>query len=71
MLESIIIPIFKKFEKKECSNYRGEPYFSVTYKLLFNIMTSNSCPYAEKVIGNHDCGFRRNSPTNDLTFYIC
>jgi len=33
---------------------------SVMYKILINILLSKLTPYAEEIIGDHQCGFRRN-----------
>ena len=41
-----------------------------TYKVLSNILLSRLIPYAEKVIGDHQCGFRRNRSTTDHIFCI-
>jgi len=40
------------------------------YKILSIILLSRLTPYAEKVIGVHQCGFRRKSSTTDRTFCI-
>ena len=43
---------------------------STTYKILSNILLSKLIPYAEEVIGDQQCGFRRNSSTTDHIFCI-
>jgi hypothetical protein len=43
---------------------------STPYKILFNILLSRLIPYADKIIGDHQCGFRRNRSTNEQSFYI-
>jgi len=40
------------------------------YKILSNILLSRLIPYAEEVIGDHQCGFRRNRSTTDHIFCI-
>ena len=49
--ESIIIPIHKKGDKKDCNNYRGIPLLPTTYKILSNILLSRLVPYAKQIIG--------------------
>ena len=41
-----------------------------TYKILSNILLSMLKPYAEEIIGDHQCGFRRNRSTTDHLFCI-
>ena len=38
--------------------------------MLSNILLSKETPYAEEIIGNHQCGLRRNKSTTDHTFCI-
>ena len=68
--ESIIVPIQKKGDKTDCNNYRGISLLPTTYKILSNILLSRLTPYAEEVIGDHQCGFRCNRSTIDHTFCI-
>jgi hypothetical protein len=68
--ESIIVPIYKKGDKKDCSNYRGISLLSTTYQILSNVLLSRLTPYAEEIIGEHQCGFRRNRSTSDHIFCI-
>ena len=58
--ESIIVPIHKKGDKTDGNNYRGISLLSTTYKILSNILLSMLNSYAEEIIGDHQCGFRRN-----------
>ena len=44
---------------------------SPTYKILSNILLSRLVPYAEEIIGDHQCGFQRNRSTTDHIFCIC
>jgi hypothetical protein len=58
--ESIDMPIHKKSDKTDCSNYRGISLLSTSYKILPNIHLSSLILYADEIIGDHQCGFRRN-----------
>ena len=68
--KQVIVPIYKKGDKTECSNYRGISILPTTHKILINILPSRLTPYAEEIIGDHQCGFRRNRSTTDHIFCI-
>jgi len=68
--ESVIVPIHKKGHKTDCNNYRGISLLPTTYEVLSNILLSRLIPYAEEVIGGHQCGFRRNRSNTDHIFCI-
>ena len=68
--ELIIVPICKKGDKTDCSNYRGISLLPVMYKILSNILLSRLTIYAEKIIGDHQCGFQHNRSTTDDIFCI-
>ena len=55
--ESVIVPIYKKGDKTDCSNYRGISLVSTTYKTLSSILLSMLTPYAEEIIGDHHGDF--------------
>ena len=69
--ESIIVLVYTKGEKTDCSNYRGLSLLPTTCKILSNTLLSSLTPYAEEIIGGHQCGFRRNKSTTDHIFCIC
>jgi hypothetical protein len=68
--ESITVPIHKKGDKTDCNNYRGISLLPTTYKIFSNILLSRLTPYADEIIGDHQCGFRRNRSTTDQLPYI-
>jgi hypothetical protein len=68
--ESIIVRIYKKGDKTDCTNYRGISLLSTAYEILSNILLSRLTPYVNEIIGDHQCGFRRNRSTMDQIFYI-
>ena len=43
---------------------------STPYKILSNILLSRMTPYANEIIGEYQCGFRRNRSTVDHIFSI-
>jgi hypothetical protein len=51
--ESIIVPIYKKSNKTDCSNYRGISLLSTSYKILPNILLSRLTAYVDNVIWGH------------------
>ena len=63
--ESIIVPIYKKGDKTDCSNYRGITLLPTTYKTLTNILLSKLTPYTEEIIGDHQREFRHNRSITD------
>jgi len=67
--ELIIAPICKD-NKTDGNNYRGISLLPTTYKILTNILLSRLTPYAEEIIGGHQCGFQRNRSTTDHVFCI-
>ena len=68
--ESIIVPIHKKGDKRDCNNYRGISLLLTTYKILSKILLSRLTPYAEEIIEDHQCGFRHKKSTTDHLFCI-
>jgi len=63
-------PIYKKGDKRDCSNYRGISVLLTTYKILSSILPSRLTPYAEEIIGDHQCGFRCSRSNTDYIFCI-
>ena len=62
--------VFMGGHKTDCSSYRGISLLSTTYIILSNFPLSRLTPYAEEIIGDHQCGFRRNRLTTDRIFCI-
>ena len=55
--EWIIVPIYKKGDKTDYSNYSGLSVLSTMYKTSSNILLSRLTPYAGEITGDHQCGF--------------
>jgi hypothetical protein len=63
-----VVPIHKNGEKTDGSNYRGISLLSNLYKILSVILLAKLTPYAEEIIEDNQCGFRRNRSTTDQIF---
>jgi len=55
--EAITLPIYKKGDKTDCSNYRGLSLLLTMYKILSNVLLSKFTPYAEEITGDRQCRF--------------
>jgi hypothetical protein len=51
--ESIIVPVHKKGDKTDCSNYRGISLISTSYKILSNTLLSRLSPYTDGITEDH------------------
>jgi hypothetical protein len=69
--ESITVPICKRANKADYSNYRGISLLSSTYNILSYILLSRLTPNAEGINEYHQCGFGCNRSTADHIFGIC
>jgi hypothetical protein len=68
--ESIIVPVLKKGDKPDCSNYRGISLLSTSYRILPIVLFSRLSPCICEITGDHQCGFQRNGSTTDQIFCI-
>jgi len=67
--DSIIVPIYRKGDETDYSNYIEISLLPTTYSFIqyfFSMLT----PYVGEIIGNHQCGFRRNRSNTDHIFCI-
>jgi hypothetical protein len=55
--ESVNVPIGKKGNKTDCSNYRGKSLSPTVYKILLNILSSRLTSNVEDITGDNQCGF--------------
>jgi hypothetical protein len=65
-----VIPIYKRSDENECSNYCSISLPSTSYKIISNILLFRLTPYADEITGDHQCVFQHNRSTNDQIFYI-
>jgi hypothetical protein len=68
--ESMVVPVYKKGDKTDCSNYRGISLLLTMHKILSKILLSRLTPYAEEIIRDHQCGFRRSRSTTAHILFI-
>ena len=45
------------------NNYKGISLLSTSYKILSNILLSRITPYANEIIGEYQCDFKKNRST--------
>ena len=64
------VPIYKKGDKRDCSNYRGISLPSTTYKILSTILLARLTPYTKEITVDHQCDFLCNKSTSDHIFCI-
>jgi hypothetical protein len=55
--ESIVVPVYKKGDKTDCSNYRGISLVATAYKILSNILLSRLTDMERKLLGIISVGF--------------
>jgi len=54
--DSIVISIYKKGDKTDCRNYTVTSFLTTTYKIVSDVLMSRVTPYAEEIVGVHQCG---------------
>jgi hypothetical protein len=57
-------------DKTDSNNYCGISLLSTSYKILSTILLSRLGPYIDEIIGDNQCGFRRNRSSADQIFCI-
>jgi hypothetical protein len=65
-----VLPVHKKGDKTDSSNYQGMSLLSTSFKIISNILLGGLSPYAAEIIGDDQCGIGSNSSTTDQVLYI-
>lgn len=68
--QGMIIPIYKKGDRKKCVNYRGITLTSQVAKLYERVIERKIRPKIEEHLSEEQYGFRPGRSTNDLIFSI-
>ena len=55
--EAIIIPLLKKGDRQDFSNYRGISLLNTVYKIFSKLIQQRLRPYTENIIKEHQAGF--------------
>jgi len=63
--EALICPIHKKGDVQNCENSRGISLVNIAYRVLSIVLYGRLKPYADKIIGHYQCGFRERVSTID------
>jgi len=64
--EPIIVPIYKKGDKTDCSDYKGISFSQIRTQFMQNSAVKVKTPYTEEITEDRQCGFRRrNRPTTE------
>ena len=66
----IICSIFKKVYKLDCNNCRGITFLEIEYKVFCNGLNERLKEITENVLGEYQCGFRKNRSIFDQIFII-
>ena len=64
-LEKVFIPILKKGNAKECSNYRTIALISHTSKVMLKILQARRQQYLNRELPDVQAGFRKGRGTRD------
>ena len=63
--QSTIYLVFDKYMKRRGNASIREISFSSTYKIPSNLLLVRMTPYSNEIIGDYECGFRRNRSSVD------
>jgi hypothetical protein len=61
---------YVKRSKLNCNNYRGITLLDIVYKVFSNVLNERLKKITENLLGEYQCGFRKNRSTSDQIFTI-
>ena len=70
-LENVFIPIPKKGNAKECSNYHTTALISLTSKVMLKILQARLQQYVNRELPDVQAGYRKGRRTRDQIANIC
>ena len=68
--KSIFVPLFKKGDRKECSNYRTVALISHTSKVMLKVLQRRLESFLSREVSDEQAGFKRGRGTRDHIFNI-
>jgi Reverse transcriptase (RNA-dependent DNA polymerase) len=68
--ECWIIGVYKKGDKLDCTNYRGNCLLNVAYKVFAKVLYDRLLPYANAVVQHYRAGFQSGKSTRDQYFAL-
>jgi hypothetical protein len=67
---TVIVPIYERGDKADCSNYKYISLLPTTYKIIASILPSRLTPYVEEITGDHQHRLQHNRSTINYIFSI-
>ena len=68
--EGILSPVYKKWDRKQCNDYRGISLLNITHKIFAILLCNRLSKIIEPEIGNYQMGLRPNRSTIDNIFIV-
>jgi sorting nexin-29 len=69
-MKSVVIPIIRKGNRKDCDNYRGISLLNTIYKIYANIIKNKLNKYCDNIIDEEQNGFQKGRSCCDGYFTI-
>jgi hypothetical protein len=66
----VVVPLFKKGDQRDCSNYRGITLLSIPGKVYSRVLYGRISEVVDRQIQDEQCGFRGGRGTTDQLFVL-